>query len=379
MKKLLVIIPTYNEASNIGTLVSEIFLVSKKVPQWTFEVLVVDDNSPDGSADIVRKMQSRNRKLHLLTGPKTGYGKAYLRGFDWALSKKTYDAFLMMDADFSHDPKAIPSLLKAIDNGADYVIGSRYVNGGVIAEDWSLIRGHMSRGANWFAHLLVGTIGVTDFTGGFKAIRYSALKELNLSNIRASGYVFQVNLLHEFSHKGFKITEVPITFRNRQAGVSKMRWQDVIEFIYLTYRLNPESRVRRLVRFGFVGAGGTVVNLVVISTLIRIFHWAVLPADAIAIETSIVSNFLLNYFYTFRASITSPSKGYTDTVDVIILKLLKFNTVMFGGASISFIIFSLSYKLLGLTYLTADLIGIVAAMGLNYWLNVRVIWGLVDD
>jgi len=376
MKKLLIIIPTYNEATNIEPLVLEIFERAKRVSGWVFEILVVDDNSPDGTGRVVRQMHKKS--LHLITGPRAGYGKAYLRGFAWAIKKNKYNAILMMDADFSHNPAAIPSLLKAIDAGADYVVGSRYTAGGSVAEDWSLLRSYMSQSANWFARLLIGAKGVTDFTGGFKVFRYSAFRQIDLAHIRASGYVFQVNLLHEFSRRGFKIREVPITFRNRQVGVSKMRLRDIMEFVYLTYRLNPNSRVRRMVRFGFVGACGTLVNLATITFLIRVVRWPAILSDAIAIEVSIVANFLLNYFYTFRASIIAPSRGYKDSTRIVLLKLLRFNGVMLGGAGISFVTFIYCYRSLDLSFVIADLLGIIVAMVWNYWLNVRVVWKLVD-
>ncbi len=374
MKTVLVIVPTYNEAANIERLIKKIWRVGAEA-EHVFEVLVVDDNSPDGTGQIVKKIQTKDSRLHLLSGRRQGLGKAYVRGFKHGLKKGGYDAFVMMDADFSHDPAVIPNLLKALDAGADYVIGSRYVPGGGTADNWSRRRLLQSRLANSLARWLVGHHGgIKDQTSGFKALRSSALAKISLEQVSASGYVFQVNLLHAFAKAGYKLAEVPIIFADRTKGKSKLRLRDVVEFLYLTYRLNPDSTVRRLVRFGFVGAVGTLVNLGVLFLLVQGLGAQVLLAVAIAIEVSIVSNFFMNHLFTFRFH----RAGRLDSTATVATKLVRYNFITLGGAAISYLVFLACYKWLGWHYIISDLIAIIVATSWNYMMSVRVVWKVVD-
>jgi dolichol-phosphate mannosyltransferase len=371
-KKALVIIPTYNELENIKAIITSVKDAQKGATKYTFEILIVDDNSPDGTGRVVRALARKNKQLHMISGQKAGLGKAYVRGFIYGLRQKRYDAFIMMDADFSHDPEAIPGLLAALEQGNDYVIGSRYVHGGSIPGNWPLVRIINSRFANFLARSLIGIDKtITDLTGGFKAIRSTALEEIDLNSLHAAGYFFQVNLLHAFLQKGFKIAEAPIHFADRTYGDSKLKLQDIIEFIYRAYTLNPQSPIRRLVRFCIVGLSGTVVNLAALSVLVTIFHISAFPADAIAIETSIVSNFFFNYNYTFHSQVK-------ETRLTLLTKLVKFNVSALGGALISFALFTSLYSYAHWQYYTADIIGIIVSTGWNYWISTRLIWKTVD-
>ena len=376
---VLVIIPTYNEVENVEPIITAIFATQKKLSRHKLEVLIVDDNSPDGTGKLVKKIQKRNKRVHLLEGQKAGIGKAYVRGFAYGLEKARYETFITMDADFSHNPEAIPALLKAMDGGKDYVIGSRYVHGGKIEANWPMRRRIVSRLANSAARLFIDpTKDIRDLTGGFKAMRTSALATIDLSHLRASGNVFIVSLLHEFSSRGFEIDEVPITFTDRRFGASKLRLRDMLEFAYVTYRINPKSRIRRFIRFALVGACGTVVNLAVLVGLVRYSRLSVLDANAIAIEVSIISNFFMNHLYTFRAAITSPKLQRRDRFGAMMLKLARYNVVALGGAAISFLTFAFLYRMLGFHYILADMLAIVVAMSWNYWMSVRVVWRVVD-
>ena len=376
MKKVLVVLPTYNEADNIEPMVGAIFKVAARLPNYEIDILVVDDNSPDGTAERVARLQKSRAGLHLIKGCKQGLGKAYRRGFKHGLGLKPYFAVVMMDADFSHDPKVIPALLAALEAGADYVIGSRYVAGGGTTGNWPTKRLLQSKLANFLARHLVGLdTKVHDLTSGFKAVRASALKQIPLDDIPASGYVFQVSLLHAFSSRGFRVREVPIMFGDRRAGKSKLGLRDMAEFLYQTYRLNPDSRVRRLLRFCLVGASGTLVNLAVLIGLVRLAHLPVLLAAAIAIEVSIVSNFSLNHLYTFRLVRIAEPK---DSPVSLLIKLFRYNLITLSGAAITYAVFALGYKMLGLHYVLADLIAILLATAWNYWMSVRIVWRVVD-
>jgi dolichol-phosphate mannosyltransferase len=285
----------------------------------------------------------------------------------------------MMDGDLSHNPTDIPALLKAVSQGANYVIGSRYATGGVISGSWPLTRKINSRVANFVARKLVGITGtITDLTGGFKAIRAEALEQIDLSGLNASGYIFQVSLLHAFLLKGFRVSEVPITFANRSHGTSKLKMRDIIEFLYRTYKLNPKAPIQRLVRFGVVGACGTVVNLAVLTFLAKFVHTEVLLSAAIAIEVSILFNFFLNHYYTFKGYGSYSVHTQRELARTLLLKMGKFNVGALGGAAISFTTFTLLYKLVHVNYLLADIIAIGVAVSWNYWMSTRYVWKAID-
>lgn len=214
----LVIIPTYNERENVENIVRAVFALSEP-----FDVLIVDDDSPDGTASIVRKMQQDNfpGRLHLLqrTG-KLGLGTAYIAGFRWGL-ERDYQYFFEMDADFSHDPNDLPRLLaKCRDEGADVAVGSRYCKGGKLV-NWPVDRIFLSRGASLYAAMILW-MPVADPTAGFICYKRRVLEALDLENIRFIGYAFQIEMKYAAYRKGFTVREVPITFKDREKGQSKM-------------------------------------------------------------------------------------------------------------------------------------------------------------
>jgi dolichol-phosphate mannosyltransferase len=379
MRKVLVIIPTYNEAKNIKQVIDAVEQAALQMRSYDFSILVVDDDSPDGTAKHVKALQKQYDNIGLLTGQKSGLGRAYIRGFEHALKQEGFNVLIMMDGDLSHNPADIPALLKALNTGADYVIGSRYVTGGVISGNWPFTRKINSRVANFVARKLVGTTDtVTDLTGGFKAIRREALEQINLSGLNVSGYIFQVSLLHAFLLKGFRVQEVPITFANRSQGTSKLRMRDIIEFLYCAYKLNPNAPIQRIVRFGFVGACGTIVNLAILTLLIKLVHVNVFLSVAIAIEGSIIFNFLLNHFYTFRGYGSYTVRSQRESLHALLLKMGKFNVGALGGAVISFTTFTLLFKLLHINYFLADIIAIGVAMSWNYYMSTRFVWKAID-
>jgi len=224
-----VILPTYNERANLATLIPHILADSR------FHVLVVDDNSPDGTADLVREMASDYPgRLHLICRPgKLGLGTAYLTGFRWALDRE-YDLICEMDADFSHDPETLPRLIEAARH-ADLVLGSRYVPGGGTV-NWSPLRRFISRGGSTYARLILG-LPYRDLTGGFKCFRRRVLESLDLDTIQSSGYAFQIELTYRAHRAGFRIVEVPIRFEERRAGQSKMSMQIVAEALIRVWQM----------------------------------------------------------------------------------------------------------------------------------------------
>src|ERR1700733_3041425 len=222
----LVVIPTYNESENIERMLRRIHECLPRAG-----VLVVDDGSPDGTADIVRRVAAELPDAHLLSrAGKSGLGSAYRAGFAWGL-ERGYDACIEIDADFSHDPAALPSLVARLEEGFDVSIGSRYVEGGSIPK-WSWHRHLLSRGGNRYASAMLG-LGVADSTAGYRAYAATVLRRLDLDAIRAEGYGFQIEMTFRAKQAGASIVEVPICFVDRVAGESKMSSPIVVEALGL--------------------------------------------------------------------------------------------------------------------------------------------------
>ncbi len=233
----LVIIPTYNERSNIMLVVPAVL---KAIPGA--HVLVVDDSSPDGTAQCVKELAQSFEGVYLLERPaKQGLGRAYISGFRWAL-ERDYQCVFEMDADFSHDPSYLPGFLAAIDEN-DLVIGSRYIRG-VNVVNWPMSRLLISYAGNIYARVVAG-IPVRDCTGGFKCFRREVLQSINLDRISSSGYSFQIEVNYLTWKKGFRIKEIPIVFTDRQRGESKMSTKIVREALVLLWELRFMSLFRK--------------------------------------------------------------------------------------------------------------------------------------
>jgi dolichol-phosphate mannosyltransferase len=237
-ERALVVIPTYNEQVNLPLIVPQIL---QQDPQ--LEVLVVDDNSPDGTGRLADEMAAAEPRIHVLHRPgKAGLGKAYIAGFRWALERQ-YDLMFEMDADFSHDPKFLPEFLRAIKD-ADLVIGSRY-RSGVNVINWPIARLLLSVGANEYARQVTG-LPLTDSTGGFKCFRRRVLEAIDLDRVRSNGYSFQIEMSFRAWKKGFRLVEIPIVFTDRVEGQSKMNKRIVREAIWMVWWLRLQALVGRL-------------------------------------------------------------------------------------------------------------------------------------
>jgi dolichol-phosphate mannosyltransferase len=227
--RTIVVIPTYNERENIVRLIDAIFEVKRDI-----NILVVDDNSPDGTSDLVKEKMKIDNRVHLLERPgKMGLGTAYCDGFAYSL-EKDFDAIMEMDADFSHDPKEIPNLLSKLEDN-DLVIGSRYKTG-VNVVNWPLSRLMLSYFANLYTRIITG-MPIKDATGGFKCFRAEKLKEINLKGVHSNGYGFQIEMNFRMWRNGSRIYEVPIIFIDRRSGVSKMNKSIIYEAIFLVWKL----------------------------------------------------------------------------------------------------------------------------------------------
>jgi dolichol-phosphate mannosyltransferase len=229
------ILPTYNEAENIEAIVEAAGGVLGRAARGGFRVLIVDDGSPDGTGELAERMAAEHDWLEVLhRAEKNGIGPAYLAGFRHALEQGA--GYVMeMDSDFSHDPADLARLLQAIYSGADLALGSRYVPGGGV-RDWSLLRRFVSEGGSSYARWVLG-LSVRDLTGGFKCFRREVLEAIHFDSVRSRGYAFQVELTYRAVRAGFHVVEVPIIFRDREHGQSKMSWRIAAEAMWLVPRL----------------------------------------------------------------------------------------------------------------------------------------------
>lgn len=356
--KIVIIIPTYNENENIGNMVAELERRFPVIPH-DMHILVVDDNSPDGTAGTVRKMQEKNARLHLLSGTKAGLGAAYIRGMNYALEELGADVVFEMDADFSHKPEDILPLIAAIEDGADFVIGSRYVPGGKIPEDWGLLRKCISRFGNLVARYLAGLYSIRDCTAGFRAIRSPVLKQIDLNDLKVQGYAFQVALLHRALTQGAKVKEVPVEFVDRTQGTSKLGLSDIREFILHAWKIRFHKS-ESFIRFSIVGATGLAVNLACFALLLHLGLNKYI-ASPLAIEVSIIWNFFFNSQWTFRSR---------EVDRKVSARGLKFNFVSLLALGISYSTFLvLNHIFPNVLPYIHQIVSVLPAVVINYSLN----------
>ena len=226
----IVLIPTYNEKDNLGQLVPALFAAAPDV-----DVLVIDDNSPDGTGALADDLAAKEPRVSVLHRPgKQGLGRAYLAGFDVAL-KRGYKYVLEMDCDFSHPPEKVPELIAAVRGGADLALGSRWVEGGGTV-NWGAGRKLISRGGSLYARTILG-LGLRDLTGGFKCFKRETLEGIELGAVQSTGYSFQIELTYRAAKRGFKIVEIPITFVDRRVGQSKMSRKIFLEALGMVWKL----------------------------------------------------------------------------------------------------------------------------------------------
>jgi dolichol-phosphate mannosyltransferase len=361
-KEVAIIIPTYNESENLPKLLKKIFFIFKK-NDIVGRVIVVDDNSPDGTAKIAEKLANKFPIDVILRTENRGYGSSCIAGFRLALKKK-FDVIITMDSDFSHDPEVIPLMLKKINLGAQVVIGSRRVGNGRVV-GWNLWRHFCSFGASQFSRLVLG-LNSKDVTSGFRAYRIEVLKSLDLSKIKSNGYSFLEELLYYIEEKSLKIVEIPITFKDREKGKSKLSKKEIINFFINMLRLKfhlIKIRYNQLIKFLFVGLLGTFVNM--------FFLWGLTTAglnliisSLIAIELSLLGNFTLNNIWTFRSrkKVTFGSK------------IIKYHLSVLIGIIFNFIILMILTKSFGVFYLVSNLLGILGGTLINYILSSYWAW-----
>lgn len=337
MKKAVIILPTYNEVSTLGSLIDQIFEVTSNLNNWQVQVLVVDSKSTDGTQSKVRSLIKKySDRLYMIEMEKEGLGKAYIKGFNFVLEKLSPYVIFEMDADLSHDPKDLPLFLKKIEAGADFVIGSRYMKGGSIPSNWSFHRKAFSVIGNLIARIGFMKLKITEWTNGYRAIKVWLIKSIIPEMDKYSGYVFQVAFLDKTIKRGAYVEQVPVQFKDREHGVSKI---NSFQYIWQTllYILMHSS----FIKYVIVGLVGFAIDFGLSYLFIERIRWVVWAATLLSTETAIVSNFILNNFWSFSY------KKLEHKVSAYLPSFLKFNLVSSGSIFIQVVGVQLLVTLLG--------------------------------
>ena len=352
---LTVVIPTYNEAENIGRLIDRLVEVLESSGNSNFEILVVDDNSPDGTCLVVREKALSDRRIRcLLRRRNRGLASAIVRGIAWARG----DYVIVMDADFQHPPEIVPKLLEeALRSGADIVVATRYSKGGGV-EGWSRRRLLMSKMATLIAHILVPeTRKTSDPMSGFFLVRKNAI---NLEKLNPRGYKILMEILARTP--GARVSEVSYVFRNRMAGKSKLGAKTVVDFLVHAASLS------RMVRFALVGLLGAVLNLLVMDTALLMGAHRLL-AGLLGIEAGLLFNFVLHEAWTFE---THMSRGWAK-------RLIGYHGASIGGILTTLTVMEALASLAGVPPVQGQAIGIIAGFGVNYGISHTKVWGSRAD
>jgi len=355
-KAISIIIPTYNEQVNITPLVEKI---SAALSGYDYEIVFVDDNSQDGTAETIEKLASQYPVRVIVRRDERGLASAVVHG----INNTSSDIVAVMDADLQHPPDVLPALISKADNGVDIVVASRNVEGGG-SEGWSLTRKIISAGAIIIAHLLLPpTRFIKDPMSGFFVFRRSVVAGARL---KPSGYKILLEIIME--GKFGDVAEVPYTFATRSEGKSKLNAREQIEYLKHIYSLMlRKGELVRFFTFCAVGGSGVLVNLGLYSILTRIVGLNTTLSAAISVETSILTNFVLNNFFTFRLRNVPGVKPFFQ-------RLLKFNLFSLGGLAINLGLLTLFHNILGVHDILSMLFAIIVVMLWNYLVNTWWTW-----
>jgi len=350
LQRISVIVPTYNERENIVELIERLESLRLNI-----EIIVVDDNSPDNTAEEAMKLNEKYGNIKVLKRPgKLGLGSAIADGIKIASG----DYIVIMDADLQHPPEKLTDLYKTLEDGADLVIASRYVEGGNV-EGWSTYRKIISKGATLIAHLLLPeTKKVKDPLSGFFAFKRLSIKDFRPST---RSYKVLLELLHHTKGNNIKIVEVPFIFSKRKKGESKLGFNEMLHYLKLVLKLNEY----RIIKFMIVGLSGILVNEGILYYLVenrlKIFY-----ASPIAIEVSIISNHMLNHLWTFKMRESKKVSGYLRS-------LIKYHMSVALGAIINYIGL-MAFTILGFHYLISNILAIFLGFISNYLFSEHIVW-----
>lgn len=394
MAKIVVIMPTYNERENIGRMIDVLFEEEfLKISQHEMHLLVVDDNSPDGTGNIVKEKQSKFKNLHLLEGEKQGLGFAYIRGMKYAMQKLAADAVMEMDADFQHNPADVKRLIEKMDEGADVVIGARYIKGGSVPREWAFYRKFLSWGGNLFVRAVLLQRHLHDLTTGFRLTKTKFLKQVELDSLLGKkAFAYKMHLTMELLRLGANIVEIPIAFLPRKREKSKLRLRETLDTFLLVVVLRIKYSIR-FFKFATVGTIGFIINATTLELFRRmgwtqmiasyflsinfpigVFYQPSAWAAAAAAEVAIFSNFNLDNYWTFRDVRVRASRNLLRYA----LKFLQFNLTSAGAVIIQFLVVGLGVILFGDTRIVRITFLIIAVVALiipyNYTIYNLFIW-----
>ncbi len=371
--KVYVIPATYNEHDNIEEFITVIENeVFPKIKGHEMHILVADDNSPDGTGDVVKKLMEKYDNLGLDSGEKKGLGAAYIRSMGNAIENLGADMVISIDADFQFDPHEIPKFVQKIDEGYDMVVQSRYSGGGSIPKNWPMIRKAFSIVANMYVRTVFMKFQIHDWTGGFRAIRKEVFLKERKEMQGYNGYIFQIAFLHKAVRDGFKVGEVPLHFSDRKLGNSKIA---PLQYIMNVLSFVITERIKELAsgpfgKFVVVGGFGFVINAVILKVLVDKFNWAPYLANLAGAVVAIFSNYNFNNLWTFR-------HHKATTFGKYIYKMAQFYLTSAFGV----IVIQTGTIFVGVHFLTGQkdyflyfLIGTVFILVWNFFIYSKVIW-----
>lgn len=301
--KIFIVPAAYNERDNIEemivTLEEDVFPTIKN---HDMNILIADDNSPDGTGDVVRELMKKYKNLNIDQGEKKGLGAAYVRAMGHAIENEGAEVVISIDSDLQHDPKAVPSFIKKMEDGYDIVIGTRYSDGGSMPEKWPFQRKLFSRTANILMRLITGRWRIHDWTGGYRAISKKVFEKEKNKVKSFTGYTFQVAFLYKSLLDGFTVAEVPIHFRIRRLGDSKIAPLEYIINVlrYVIFERFMEVATGRFGKFIVVGGAGFIMNAIILRILVGEYGWIPYQANLVGAVVAIFSNYNLNNLWTFR-------------------------------------------------------------------------------
>lgn len=388
--KIVVVIPTFNESQNIGRMIDSLEQEFKLIPNHQMEILVVDGNSPDGTGDIVNQKAQTFSNVHLLLEKqKAGIGAAYFQAFDHAMKNMGADALMELDADFQHDPADVKRLVAKMDEGYDYVIGSRFTKGGAIPSEWAFYRKFLSVGGNIFTKIVLGVFSVNDFTSGFKLARVKGFADsINYSEIMSKSFAYKVDLTYRMHNLGARIAEVPIQFGLRDRGNSKIEKSTMFDTLFVVLRLRFYHNIN-FFKFLAVGVAGLVTDYGLF-ILFRSLLPSTLASNASGF-VAMMTTFLLNNFWSFKGRSISNSR-ISQGVQKALSSLPQNTANLFGKVASVVFYFASSYfpivirsqvlihqitNTFGDNIITSSLgfiLGVTFGLVWNYTIYSKIIW-----
>ncbi len=368
--KVVIIIPTYNEQENIGQTIRDLEEEFKKIKDHNMNVLVIDSNSTDKTKQIVEDLQKEHKNIFLVVEKeKSGLGGAYIMAMKYAMDKMQADTVFEFDADGSHQPKYIPGMVEKLANGADVVVGSRYVKGGSMPKDWGFNRKFVSYVGNFVAQTVLFLPQYKDITSGFRGTKTKFLKRIDLDGLYSKQFAYKIHLYYELHKLGAKIVEYPIDFIDRSKGRSKFPTNNVRDSLLLCFKLRFRDS-KQFLQVCVVGLIGAVVQF----SIFNAFRSSIDPAlaNAVAVELAVISNFIINNIWTFKEE-----RIAFGQVGKLLGKFAMFNLVSMGSIFIQFIVIKIGVGALGRGFLIENglvMVGILLGLAWNFTMYKKVIW-----